>query len=482
MSYGVTAEGFVRMRLPQIREAIVNDFRERLLASGIDAEPETRPDSVLGELIDTFAEREASMWEMAEAVYLAMYPSTATGASLDRAISFSGAQPTAPEPAAVYEVFYGAEGTDVPSGFQVRNASSSALYELDGNLTISAGNTVDATFQPEARPSTTYTVTIGGVPYSYTSAASTTLPDVIAGIVAAISAPGWTVTSDGASVRIRNLSIAGTLVSLSAYMTFSEIGSRGVVRTIEPSDEVAAAGQVSAMVSSAIGLSRVNNPTQGTAGRLKEEDFEKVERYRLGVFRLGAGTLPSIAPNIYEAVNGVSRVVVDQNDSDAVVDGLLPHSLRVVVEGGLDGEVAAAIYKFKGGGIDTNGATSVSLQTPEGTQVIKFDRPTQVYIWIQAKLTLKLDSENEPFPANGLEDVRDAMVAYGNTLEIGEDVVIQRLLGPAYETPGIASIELKIAKSATPGEKPSPEEFHSANIEVARTEAASFDLTRTEVV
>lgn len=482
MSYGITAEGFVRMRLPEIREAIVADFRERLRASGITAEPETRPDSVLGELIDTFAEREAAMWEMAEAVHLSMYPSTATGVSLDRAISFSGATPTVPEPAAAYEVFYGSSGVVVPAGFQVRNASSSVIYELASEVVVSAASTVDATFVPQALPSTTFTVTIDGVAKSYTSAPATTLFDIISGIVAAIDSPGWMATSDGASVRISNISIEGAVVSLSAGMTFSEIGSRGIVRTLEPSDEVAAPLQISAMVSTANGLFRVANPTQGTAGRLKEEDFEKVERYRLGVFRLGAGTLPSIGPNIYESVTGVSRVMVSQNDSDATVAGLKPHSIHVVAEGGLDGDIAAAIYKFKGGGIDTNGAVSVALQTPEGQQDIQFDRPAPVYIWIEARITLKAEIENEPFPATGFEDIRRAMVAYGNTLDIGEDVIWQKLLEPAYETPGIATIELKIAKSTTPGAKPAPGLFLAQNIAISRTEAAAFDITRTEVV
>lgn len=482
MSYGITAEGFVRMRLPEIRQDIVSDFRERLRAGGVTAEPETRPDSVLGELIDTFAEREAALWEMAESVYLAMYPSTATGASLDRAISFSGATPTVPEPAAAYEVFYGAEGTLVQAGFQVRNASSSTIYALQADLVVSAASTVDATFVPQALPSSTYSVTIDGVAYSYVSAPATTLYDIIAGIVAAIFAPGWAVTSDGASIRIANLSTVGQVVSLSSNMTFTEIGSRGIVKTLSASDEIAAPQQLSAMVSTANGLFRVSNPTQGTAGRTKEEDFEKVERYRLGVFRLGAGTLPSIAPNIYEAVNGVSRIVVDQNDSDAVVNGLLPHSIHVVVEGGLDDDVAAAIYKFKGGGIDTNGTSQVMLQTPEGTQDIRFDRPSRVYIWVSARITLKADTENEPFPATGFDDIRKAITDYGNTLEIGEDVIWQKLLEPAYETPGIASIDLKIARSSLPGVKPPEGDFHAANIAIARTEAAAFDITRTEVV
>ena len=62
MDYGVLPTGFIKMRLPEIRAAIITDLKQRLLAAGLPADIQTRPDSVLGLLIDTFAEREAALW------------------------------------------------------------------------------------------------------------------------------------------------------------------------------------------------------------------------------------------------------------------------------------------------------------------------------------------------------------------------------------------------------------------------------------
>src|SRR4051812_11900213 len=84
--FGVLATGFVKMRLDQIRAAIVADLTFRL--GGVVVE--TRPDSIMGQLIDTFAEREATLWEMAGGVYAAMYPPTASGVNLDNAVAFAG--------------------------------------------------------------------------------------------------------------------------------------------------------------------------------------------------------------------------------------------------------------------------------------------------------------------------------------------------------------------------------------------------------
>lgn len=482
MSYGITAEGFVRMRLPEIRQEIVADFRARLRARGINAEPETRPDSVLGELIDTFAEREARMWEMAEAVHLSMYPSTAFGASLDRSISFSGATPLTEEPAAAYVVLYGTQGTTVPAGTQLRNSSTQELYALAQDVVITQANAVDVSVVPEVVGGATYTITIGGTSHSYTSAAAPVLQDTIAGLVAALNDSDWTVTSDGAQIRLRTLSSAGESISLSGPLRFSEIGSRALVRTEGSSEETAQAGSIDTIVTTTTGLARVSNPTAGTAGRLREEDFQKRERYRLGVFRLGAGTLPSIAPNIYETVNGVQRLVVRQNDSDGFVGGLLPHSIHVVAEGGLDDEIAAAIYKFKGGGIDTNGATVITLKTPEGDQEIRFDRPTPAYIWVKVSVSLKPESENEPFPATGMEDIRDAIVELGNQLSIGGDVVWQKFFTAIYETQGIEEVTLEFARTASPSAVPAPGDYAAENIPIGPSEVARFDITRTEVL
>ena len=72
--YGVTPEGFVRPRLPEIRMEIIEELRRNLRARGLPDDMETRPDSVTGVVIDTFAEREAALWEMGEGVYYAMYP------------------------------------------------------------------------------------------------------------------------------------------------------------------------------------------------------------------------------------------------------------------------------------------------------------------------------------------------------------------------------------------------------------------------
>ena len=114
MDYGVLPTGFIKMRLPEIRAAIIADLKQRLLAAGLPADIQTRPDSVLGLLIDTFAEREAALWNVAEGVYNAMYPDTATGIALDNAVAFTGVRRLGARPSSADLLIYADRTIRVP--------------------------------------------------------------------------------------------------------------------------------------------------------------------------------------------------------------------------------------------------------------------------------------------------------------------------------------------------------------------------------
>jgi uncharacterized phage protein gp47/JayE len=482
MAYGVTPEGFQRMRLPEIRQAIVDDLKANLRARGYPDTIKTTPDSVSGVTIDTFAEREAALWEIAEGVYYAMYPGSASGTALDRAVSFSGVTRLQAEYSQVYETFYGLQGTPVPANTQVRNKVTQNLWATTEDLVITASAAADVTVVPTVQNSATYTVTIGATPYSYTSDASATLAEVLAGLVAAVSVSGLATSSNGAAVRIISTNQVATSFTLSANLAFNEIGSSVLTQTLVPLAEAVAADDLDSLVTLIEGVTRVDNLAMGTVGRLQETDAELRVRYRLGVFRFGAGTLPSIAPNILDDVVGVTAVRVFQNDGDTVDgEGRVPHSIQVVVEGGLEDEIAAAIYKYKGGGIDTNGAIVKTVATDEGDQVIKFDRPTSVYVWVKVALDLLPADEGETFPPTGYDDVKAAIYAKGLTQQLGQDVIWQKYFTPIYQTDGIEDATLTFASTTNPLVTPAPGDYHAANVSIGPIERARFDPTRIQV-
>lgn len=85
MSFGLTADGFKKKRLADIKSEI-----ETALIDGLGENVTTIPQSVFGVIIGILSEREALEWESMEAIYLAMYPSSAQGVSLDNVVEFAG--------------------------------------------------------------------------------------------------------------------------------------------------------------------------------------------------------------------------------------------------------------------------------------------------------------------------------------------------------------------------------------------------------
>ncbi|NMK48060.1 hypothetical protein [Achromobacter sp. Bel] len=482
MAYGVTPDGFVRPRLPEIRQEIVADLRARMQSAGFNGAVETRPDSITGLLIDTFAEREATLWEQAEGVYYAMYPGSATGVSLDRSVSFTGVSRYRDEPSRAYVVLYGADGVTVPAGAQVRHRVSQNLWIMEGATQILAGAAADIILQPAAAPQTAYRVSIDGVAYAYTSGATANLPQVLAGLVTALTPSGLAVSSDGASVRIHTDGRRAAAFTWSVSLSLVRLGSPGLAVTSGASAEGAAVGDLDGIVTQVDGWDAVGNLQAGVAGRLAESAAELRARYQTGLFRLGAATLPSVAPNVRDRVAGVRNVKVFMNSAD-VPDALgrPPHSVHVVADGGLDDEVADAIFRVMAAGIDTHGQRQVTLKDADGAdQLIRFDRPERVYLWMRCATTLLPPSE-QAFPPDGFQRIAENLASVGEASGIGEDVILQRLYGAIFRTPGLASVDLKMAFSTNPSFVPTPADYRAANVAIQDFQVAAFDLSRIEV-
>lgn len=480
MAYGVTKDGFVRPRLPEIRQMIIDNLKELLRAKNLSDDIETRPDSVTGLMIDTFAEREAAIWEMGEGVYFAMYPGSAYGVSLDRAASFTGVKRLQAERSRAYVVAYGAIGTTIPAGSRIAHASTQTLWQTKFSAIINLLNASDLTVVPVVQNSALYSVTIDNISYEYTSGAAATLTDILAGLTTAMGTNAI-VTNNGASLRIRPVNAQIFSVILTDNLAVNRIGSAIQAESVDVSTEGAAVGTLNSIVTLIDGWESVTNMEEASPGRLAETDDELRARYDQGVFRLGAGTLPSIAPNIRENVPNVTAVKVFENNTDAVdASGRPPHSLHVVVDGGIDLDIAKEIYRIKAAGIDTHGAIEKSFISVEGEQTIRFDRPYKVYVWIKAVVTIQT-GEGNIFPFDGFQRITQSLLITGINHDIGQDVILQKFYSGVYQTNGIASIDLTMAHSSDPDFIPAPEDYTANNIVIEEYEVAVFSMSRIEV-
>lgn len=139
-TWGLSTAGFTKKRLADIQSEL-----EASLQATFGAEIKVSGDSVFGQLIGIMADREAELWELAEAVYLSAYPDSAAGTPLDNAAALTGHSRQAATHSNVTVTCATTGGSPVilPVGRQVRVTATGATFETLEEVTIPAGGNVE---------------------------------------------------------------------------------------------------------------------------------------------------------------------------------------------------------------------------------------------------------------------------------------------------------------------------------------------------
>ena len=476
--YGITVSGFSRMRFPEIREEIIETLQAKTKLTF-----ETRPDSITGEFIDTFAEREATLWELAEAVYHAMYPCSAFGTNLDHAVSFAGVVRLFARQSTVLCVLYGVEGTVVPAGAVVKESQTRQNLRLNTEVTITQTAATDVTVEITNVVDTgVYSIQIDGITYSVT-AGPVDDPNTIAALLGQeLLLSGLVINVDANQIRMyvfENIPFA--VVTFTPDVAIIKLGSPGNYTAEDYGLLALPINSVTVIVTTRTGFEEVNNIAPGQSGREDETDDELRRRYETGVFRLGAATLPAIYANLLQNVPRVFALRVFENNQDFVdADGRPPHCIEVVIWGGDPQVIADQIWYLKAAGIYTFGATTVVITDSAGyPHNINFNRPFPIFVWLNVNVTLYTE---ETFPPNGVEQIQMVITDTGNLLGIDQDVIIQRFMGPIYRTvPGIQQLDITVFGTNDPAYVPVPGDFVATTIPIGPRELSRFEEYRIGV-
>lgn len=181
MSYGVTSTGFVAKRLADIKAELEAAYRAAFGAA-INLEPQ----SIFGQQIGIHSEREALIWELAEAVYNARRPDTAEGVNLNDCVSLTNVTRLPATKSVVAVRILGTDGTVIPAGTFIMsvegNAASRFVSLIGGTIGETTTGLLDLDFEAEtagAVTAPTGTLTVIETPISgVTSAANTADADV----------------------------------------------------------------------------------------------------------------------------------------------------------------------------------------------------------------------------------------------------------------------------------------------------------------
>jgi len=263
---------------------------------------------------------------------------------------------------------------------------------------------------------------------------------------------------------------AGTLAQDTGGNTYSLTANAtiGVGGTINAEFQNIATGPIPCPSGSLIkvyqaisGWDTITNASAGTLGQDVEtrEDFEY--RRRNSVALNAKGTPESIYAAVFAVDNVLDVYVIDNPTGVTVNTGatnypVIAHSVYVAAVGGIDADIAQAIWNKKDVGCDYNGNTSVSVTDNSGysypypTYTVKFERPASQAIKFAVNIV------NDPLlPSDIVTIIKNAIIARFNGTDgtvrerIGATVFASRYYGAislAYS--GVAIISILIGTSS----------------------------------
>lgn len=491
-NYGVTPGGFIVKRLVDIQAETAAEFRARFGQSiNLDGR------APFGLIKAIFDEREAKIWEAIEELYYAMYPDTSEGVTLDNVASITGA--TRKE-ATYSEIASGtARGTlntVIPAGTIISvsgNATARFVTIVPVTIDVAAVNEVQKINFTHASPTagdfkiTFVDETTVAIPFN---AAAIDVANALNGLlglsgvtVSGSYASGWTITfagDDGGknqpTVGIADNTLMNSsdpLVASVVVLTQGDTPKAENISLVAESPGIVAApsGSLTVIETPISGLDSFTNELDADVGTDRESDAAFRARRRAEVSLSGKATLDAIRSQIL-SLSEVTAAVVFQNNTNVVdIEGRPPHSVDIVVQGGDNQTIADLIFDVVAGGITTVGEdTYTVIDSQGGSQTIKFSRPDVLPIYLDVKLT----TDSNLFPPDGFDQAETALLAYGNSLGMGDDVIVfPKLVAALNNIPGILDVEIKI------GTAPSP--TLDNNIVVSSRQVSEFDSSRTLV-
>lgn len=233
---------------------------------------------------------------------------------------------------------------------------------------------------------------------------------------------------------------------------------------------VAAANTVTTIFTPTRGWQTVNNVDASVDGAPVESDAALRIRQTLSVAQPALTVFESTV-GLVASVTGVTRYRGYENDQDVTdPNGIPPHTISLVVEGGDDIAIAQAIWDKKTPGTGTYGTTTETIYDEFGTpDDINFYRPTDATIGVNITIEALTG-----FVSTTEDLIKENVAAYINSLRIGDDVYLSRVYTPANlsnlpegDTYDITVLELNKNGGA----------FAAANVDLTFIEIAICDPT-----
>lgn len=399
----------------------------------------TSDTSVLGRWIKITSAPIADLWEAAQAVYSSFDISQASDQALENLTLLGGVARQSATSSTATIVLGGDYGTTIVADSFIKSLTTGNVFATDSEVVLNESSCVAIQVSPSVvANSTAYSFTyqitgINSVPVtvSITSGGSATESEIINAIITEVNTNHSTYLAallvDGeAEISIVNQNYQCTF-DVNTDWDMSKV-KKGVSATCtETGPKVQEPNTIQSIQSPVVGWLTATNPYAAVEGTDIETDADLRNRYTRAKFQDSMNTYESIYAAILK-LDGVEQVIIYENETDvALVSPPIPaHSFYPIVLGGNTEEIGQAIWDNKPAGILSYGTVDVDVVDSQGVaHTVSFDRPTDVDIYIEVQVTALDD-----YPANGDQQIKDALVAHINSFGIGEDVIYSRLYTP----------------------------------------------------
>ena len=371
-NWGLTPSGFICPTYEQVLNEKIKRAKE-LFGENIS----TNETTVLGKFLRIEAKDDQRLWQEIENVYYSASPATATGISLDRAMSFAFVKRNSPTYAVHLIRVYGVKGYNIRAGTLFRNAAGVSFYSLSKEIIGGEDGTLFDNKQPD-----------DVMYYADVRVQCTEVGDI------------------GNVSNIDRLAMVNTNIISVEWSSQIDEG-RGV--ETDPNAR-----------------NRYRQIVEGLGTNAKAAIIANVLKIN-GMYDC----------DIVENTSKTESVVVSTEEPMLTV---APETYGVITYGSSDVtdlEIAKAIFEKRPFGIRQSGSTTVDIPDESGTvQKMRF---TKVAIKnVNIEYTIIVD--DNIFEHDGFDKINAKIKGLINSLEIGEKLVFTQLYGCIYAVEGVTSV------------------------------------------
>jgi uncharacterized phage protein gp47/JayE len=434
------------------------------------------PASVFGTHTAITAETLTSLYQMLQAIKSSLDVDTATDESLDNIGKLSGLTRLQATATTVIADLEAKPNTVIHASSKVAASGINTLFSLSEEVILTNQACLYAKIEVTNLVTPSYQVLLNSANFTHALAQNDTSDIII----------------NDLAVKINNANIGITASNVDSYLVltsnnlFSVLLSDGFnIESLKVKAKFVAdtkgyiplpAKLLTEIKTPIDGWISIYNANAGDNGRDLESDLDFRIRIKISNTKGASSTIAAIRANLLN-VTGVTSVTMFENDTPNTINGRPPKCFEALVQGGVDQDIASAIWQYKGGGIQAYGNNIVQVVDEEGTSHgIGFSRPVPHYIYINI---VYQKNETNVLPLDAEAQIRLAICDQFKSQKVGDPVIYQSLYRSVYGVPGIKNATITIGETLNINNP--PQVLTSTNIEIASPGLAVTDTTKITI-